>query len=281
MLLKIPRSYFLGVDFTSRPRKKKPITCVWGSFNSEQKLLIDQIVWCESFAAFGEQLNLPGPWIGALDFPFGLPQEVVDHLGWPNQWNKLIQHYSELSRAQIRASFQAFCAARPAGNKFAHRRCDLWARSSPSMKWVNPPVAYMLHAGAPLLMQAGVSIPGMQAGDDRIALEGYPALLARDIIGKASYKADELSKQTAERAARRQAVLTALISGRHFLKIKVQLTGKNLQLCLEDGRGDVLDAVLCCVQAAWASTQHNYGLPEKINPVEGWIVSSKAPDTTF
>jgi hypothetical protein len=28
------------------------------------------------------------------------------------------------------------------------------------MKWVNPPVAYMLHAGVPLLIDAGVHLPG-------------------------------------------------------------------------------------------------------------------------
>jgi formimidoylglutamate deiminase len=30
------------------------------------------------------------------------------------------------------------------------------------MKWVNPPVAYMLHAGVPLLLDAGVHLPGVQ-----------------------------------------------------------------------------------------------------------------------
>ena len=46
------------------------------------------------------------------------------------------------------------------GHKFAHRATDRWAGSSPSMKWVNPPVAYMLHAGVPLLIDAGVAIAG-------------------------------------------------------------------------------------------------------------------------
>ena len=48
------------------------------------------------------------------------------------------------------------------------------------MKWVTPPVAYMLHAGLPLLLEAGVSLPGLCSGDEaRVALEAYPGLLAR------------------------------------------------------------------------------------------------------
>ena len=267
----------LGVDFTSRPTKKKPISCAWGCFNAQEQLLIEKIVLCESFEAFSAQLHTAGPWVGAFDFPFGLPQELVEHLAWPTPWGPLITHYSAMPREQIRAIFKAFCDERPDGNKFAHRRCDRLAGSSPSMKWVNPPVAYMLHAGAPLLLQAGVSIPGMQMGDDRIALEGYPGMLARDILGKTSYKADDAARQTPQRTARRQELLDALAQGAHPLKIKVQFSQQQLQHCVEDKQGDVLDAVLCCLQAAWASKQNGYGLPKDINPIEGWIVSTKVP----
>ena len=43
---------------------------------------------------------------------------------------------------------------------------------------------------------------------------------------------------------------------------------------MDDASGDALDAVLCLVQAAWASGQPGYGLPETIDPLEGWIVSA-------
>ena len=63
------------------------------------------------------------------------------------------------------------------------------------MKWVNPPVAFMLHAGVPLLIQAGVSLPGLHAADPRrVALEAYPGLLAREILGRRSYKSDDKAK---------------------------------------------------------------------------------------
>ena len=112
------------------------------------------------------------------------------------------------------AQFRQFCAARPAGGKFAHRATDRPAGSSPSMKWVNPPVAYMLHAGAPRLLAAGVELPGLHPGDpNRIALEAYPGLLARSIIGRTSYKSDDRRKQNKERESGRAAILSALVSG--------------------------------------------------------------------
>ena len=80
------------------------------------------------------------------------------------------------------------------------------------MKWVNPPVALMLHAGVPLLIDAGVHLPGLHAGDRaRVALEGYPGLLARELIGRRSYKSDERAKQTPERLSRARADLVAAL----------------------------------------------------------------------
>ncbi len=37
-----------------------------------------------------------------------------------------------------------------------------------------------------------------------------------------------------------------------------------------------LDAVLCLLQAAWAQRQGppRYGLPEELDPLEGWIVTA-------
>lgn len=268
----------LGVDFSSRPSARKPIVCAWGALDLQNRLNITALHTCTTLEDFAAQLRAAGPWVGAFDFPFGLPRELVEALGWPsngrNAWQRLIAHYAALSREEIRSTFKAFCDARPAGNKFAHRAFDRAANSSPSMKWVNPPVAYMLHAGAPLLLASGVSIPGLHVGDaQRVALEGYPALLARSIIGNASYKSDETAKQTEERRARRRDIVSALKSGQHALKLNVRFACGNPSALIEDGNADLLDAVLCSVQAAWAAQQPNYGLPEKIDPVEGFIIT--------
>ena len=150
----------LGVDFTSRPTRRKPVLLALGEQHGGV-LRLHALSEHRGFDALARALAQPGPWIGAFDFPFGLPRELVEALGWPLSWLPLMRHYQALSRAEIRTTFKAFCDARPAGAKFAHRACDRPAGSSPSMKWVNPPVAYMLHAGVPL---AALVIMGASMG---------------------------------------------------------------------------------------------------------------------
>ncbi len=226
---------------------------------------------------FAQWLARPGPWVCGFDFPFGLPRELVEHLGWPTQWRECMAHYASLTRPQIRDTFAAFCDARPVGGKFAHRAFDKRAGSSPSMKWVNPPVAWMMHAGVPLLLEAGVHLPGLHDGDDsRVALEAYPGLLARELIASRSYKNDAKAKQTPERLIARKDIVTALETGRSRLGLALKLTHAQRDALVEDASGDSLDAVLCLVQAAWAARQGApaYGLPAGLDPLEGWIVSA-------
>lgn len=263
-----------GIDFTSRPTARKPITVALGSRCGDAISLL-RIDTHSSFDSFAAWLRTPGPWVGAFDFPFGLPRELVETLGWPAAWLPLMQHYAALSRPTIRDIFAAFCAARPAGGKFAHRACDGPAGSSPSMKWVNPPVAYMLHAGVPLLIDAGVHLPGLHAGDpQRIALEGYPGLLAREVLGARSYKSDDARKHTSPRGEARRELIDALAGARTRLGLRLELDDAQRGALRADATADRLDAVLCMVQAAWATTQPGWGLPATIDPLEGWIVTA-------
>jgi hypothetical protein len=156
------------------------------------------------------------------------------------------------------------------------------------MKWVNPPVAYMLHAGVPLLIKAGVTLVGLHPGPDnarpgdvlasRFALEGYPGLLAREVLSNRSYKSDDKAKQTPERLIARKDLITALEHGQTRLNLRLKLTHAQRDVLVDDASGDSLDAVLCMVQAAWAQTRHaqgeaRYGLPEHMDPLEGWIIT--------
>ena len=244
---------------------------------SQGRVVLSKLEKLETIEAFAAWLSQPGDWLGAFDLPFGLPRELVEHLGWPTRWDDCIRHYASLSREEIRATFKSFCDGRAVGEKFAHRATDRVAASSPSMKWVNPPVAYMLHAGLPCLLAAGVNIPGLRLGDSRrVGLEGYPGLLAREILAHRSYKADALSRQTHERLIARKDLLTALELGRTRLGLRLKLSHVQRDALVDDGRGDLLDAVLCLVQAAWASEQGGprYGLPKEMDPLEGWVVTA-------
>lgn len=265
-----------GIDFTSRPTLRKPITVALGHA-APGGLRLARIDTHASFDSFAEWLRAPGPWLGVFDLPFGLPRELVLALGWPTEWHALMRHFAALPRGEIRATFAAFCNARPVGAKFAHRATDRPAGSSPSMKWVNPPVAYMLHAGVPLLIDAGVHLPGLHTGDEaRVALEGYPGLLARELLGARSYKSDDKAKQTPERLIARKDLIDALEQGRSRLHLRLRLTHAQRDALVADASGDRLDAVLCLLQAGWASSRPNHGLPADIDPLEGWIVTAGA-----
>ncbi len=265
----------VGCDFSSSPSRRKPIVLALGQ-QAGGRVVLARLEKFGTLQEFAQWLAQPGEWVGGFDFPFGLPRELVEHLGWPTRWRDCIAHYAGLSRADIRATFAAFCAARPAGSKFATRAFDKRAGSSPSMKWVNPPVAYMLHAALPLLLQAGVHMPGLHAGETaRVALEAYPGLLARELIGRRSYKSDEKARQTADRLIARKDILTALENGTTRLGLRLKLSHAQRDALAHDPSGDSLDAVLCLMQAAWAQAQGapRYGLPDEFDGLEGWIVS--------
>lgn len=276
----------VGCDFSSSPSKRKPIVLALGRAQGA-RVQLQGLLCLDNLPAFGQWLRQPQAWVGGFDLPFGLPRELVQTLQWPTDWLACMAHYASLSRSDIRAQFKAFCDARPAGAKFAHRATDGPAGSSPSMKWVNPPVAYMLHAGLPLLLDAGVSLPGLHVPTapaqadwpTRIALEAYPGLLAREVLGKRSYKSDDKAKQTPERLIARKDLIMALEHGQTRLGLRLKLSHAQHDALVDDASGDSLDAVLCLLQAAWAQAQHQaghacYGLPEGVDPLEGWIVSA-------
>jgi hypothetical protein len=268
----------IGCDFSSSPSKRKPIVLALGQAR-QGRVQLHALQTFDTLTAFGDWLAQPADWVGGFDLPFGLPRELVETLGWPTDWAACMDHYCALERAQIREQFAAFCNARPVGGKFAHRAADHPAGSSPSMKWVNPPVAYMLHAGVPLLRQAGVHLPGLHAGDSRrVALEAYPGLLARQVLGNQSYKSDDKAKQTPERLLARRELLSALERGQTRLGLRLVASNALLGRLADDASGDALDATLCLMQAAWAQQQHEdghpqYGLPP-CDPLEGWIVTA-------
>ncbi|MDH4449853.1 MAG: DUF429 domain-containing protein [Rhodoferax sp.] len=273
----------VGCDFSSSPSARKAIVCARGTRHGGQ-VKLDGLDRLHSLDAFSQWLLKYPQWVGAFDLPFGLPRELVTALGWPLEWEPCMRHYAALTRDNIRALFAGFCDARAVGAKFAHRATDRPAQSSPSMKWVNPPVAWMLHAGVPRLLEVGAYLPGLQpapatAGPLRVALEAYPGLIARAVLGKRSYKSDDKAKQTPERLIARKDLLHALETGQTRWNLRLKLSHAQRDALADDASGDSLDAVLCLVMAAWAHARHAeghplYGLPLDMDPLEGWIVSA-------
>jgi hypothetical protein len=265
-----------GVDFTCAPRKAKPITVASGRLK-KNLLQLDAVENLESFAAFEAFLVRPGPWLGGFDFPFSLPRELVRDLAWPADWTGLVAHCAGMDRLAFRSALDVYRNSRPVGCKYAHRVTDYPAGSSSPMKLVNPPVALMFHEGARRIRAAGVFVPGLIEGDRlRVALEAYPGLLARKQLGiRTSYKSDTRREHTPARKAVRKKILQALQAGQP-LGIKVTVDKGLERELLNDGSGDTLDALICAAQAAWGwlRRKSNFGLPSRLNPGEGWIVTS-------
>lgn len=266
-----------GVDFTSAPRRSKPIVVASGELQDDRfELLSIEIL--QSLADYEDWLRKPGPWVGGFDFPFGLPRSALIDLDWPTDWEALTRFCRRLGREGLRGALDGHRAARPVGDKYCYRRGDALAGSHSPLKLVNPPVALMFLEGACRLPEAEVTVPGMYAGDpERIALEAYPGYAVRTLFcneGRVSYKNDVPSKQTPVRAHARHRIVDCLQSD-GLKGIRLRGAARLLDSLVEDGSGDKLDAALCALQAAWGvqRRERNFGLPPMLDPVEGWIVS--------
>lgn len=278
-------SLLLGVDFTSAPTRKKPITVAVGRWSRGEQMPIYQLdeirglVCLKEYEAF---LQENGPWLGGFDLPFGQPRTLIEHEDWPTDWPNFVRFFCAQPRSALRDTFKRWCDARPSGDKFAWRRADKPAGSSPAMRWTNPPVAWMMHAGIGRMLDAGLVFPahlhGVNRGHERvatehrIALEAYPGFTARKVC-RTSYKSDASANQTPERAANRRAIVRALVGGEAGLDITLEITPAWIRRLLADGSGDLLDAVICGLQAGHAAALPEYGLPADLDPLEGWIAS--------
>jgi hypothetical protein len=263
-----------GSDFTCSPSRRKPVTLALGEREGGRL----RVVALEGFArldAFEAWLATPGPWLGAFDFPFGLPRPFVEANGLGASCAEVIAtvHARCPTRMTWRALIDAWGNGRPAGAKLLHRRTDRASEvaSTSPLQTRYVPVGLMYYEGVARLIRAGVSMPGLHAGDaGRIALEGYPRRLAHALVGRRSYKNHDLP----DRAAAREAIVCGLEGGAAGEGTALRLDAALRRSLVADASGDRLDAVLCLVQAACASRRTGFGLPEDIDPVEGWIAGA-------
>jgi hypothetical protein len=269
-----PPLLLAGIDFSCNPSKRKPVTAALGHLGGS----VVKLARLEAFAtldAYAGWLASPGPWLGAFDFPFGLPRAFVEAHALGATCEEVI--YQVRARCPTRMQWRGFIDTwgntQPAGQRLLHRRTDT---ALPGLSSTSPlqtryvPVGFMYYEGVARLIAAGVTLPQMHAGDPaRVALEGYPGLLAHEMIGRRSYK----NKDEPDRLIARKEMLDALEQGRTRLGLRLRLTHAQRDHVIDDASGDRLDAVLCLMQAAWASTRPGFGLPQGVDPVEGWIVS--------
>lgn len=279
-----------GVDFSSAPSLRKPITVAalaWHARRGVQaeRLELLDMATLPTLVDFEHFLRRPGPWLAGFDLPFGQPRSLIEAQGWPLDWPAFVGFFGAQDRNVLRDIFRAWCDARPVGQKFAWRVVDRLAGSSPAMRWTNPPVAWMTQTGMPRLLAAGLCFPAHAhpypysypasngyPPDARVALEAYPGHMARNIT-RSSYKSDDPAKQTLGRRQARQEIIDALCTDRLGLGMCLQMQTKWARLLESEGSADLLDAVICGLQAVLAARSPNWGLPIDLDPLEGWIAS--------
>lgn len=233
------------------------------------------------FRLFEDALKTPGPWIAGIDFPFGQSRTFIKNIGWSDDWASYVAHAGSLGRQGFRDALEDYRRPRPSGDKEHRRKTDKAASSISPQKLYGVPVGLMFFEGAPRLVRSGVTIPGLQSGDpQRIVVEAYPGVLARQLVGRSSYKNDAARKQTEAQHKIRHTMLDHILNGKIQAQygLRVEAT-RNLA---DDPTGDQLDALLCAIQAAWAWTMRelDYGAPHDLDALEGWIADAALANTT-
>ena len=269
----------LGVDFTSAPSGHKKIAAAEGRLEGEVLR-----VWARRDFATLEQfvglLNEPGPWIAALDFPFGLPAKLVEESRWQKSWLGYVrqcagmgkQHFVEYLRNYRHPVTQ---------ERRLFRETDKLASSRSPMQVDYTPVGRMFFVGAQILAESPCTVVPLRTGraDAGIVVEGYPKLVAMKAVQREAYKSERSSTRRPSEARVRQRILDWLSTNevRQHYGFTVAVADTVARDCLDEVRGDSLDAVLCAVQAAWAWTKRRerYGVPNlarSLENLEGWIV---------
>ena len=265
-----------GLDFTSTPSRRKPLILV-GCTLEGRTLRPEGSETLTSFEELEGFLAAGGPWVCGMDFPFGQPRDLVEALGWPPSWEGYVGKVSRLSKEEFEDLIKADMAKRPPGAKFRYRLADRRSRSTSAMRLFRVPVGKMFYRGAPLLLRSGVSVePCRPTGCVRVAVEAYPAVVARRFLAKRGYKSDERKKQSGEHREAREEIVAGLGSDalEEAYGFRVGVDGAWRTRLVADPMADELDSLLCAVQAAWAYTKRGegWGVPEECDRDEGWIL---------
>lgn len=265
-----------GIDFTSRPTRRKPITCARAVLDGVT-LRVTGLEWWEDFRGFEAFLMQPGPWYAGMDFSFGQPRKLLSNLGCATTWEDSVKWLTKGDRKAFEKILTDYRTPRPKGDKQHRRVTDELADSCSPMMLYGVPVAKMFYEGAPRLLASGASILPVRPVpcEKRTVVEAYPKLVAKRYGHGTPYKAEARRKQTATMCQARVEIIEGLASRAiRDYGFHVEIPDDIRERALADASGDTLDAILCAVQAAWShrSSDPPHGIPTDCDRMEGWIV---------
>ena len=245
-----------GVDFTSRPSRRKPVTVASAEHN--------QIVSLECFPnldKFEDWLNTSTGVIG-IDAPFGYPVALCSELFLSERWEDIAKELSVFGSTDrlypLAARVEAFRNVRPSGDKEPKRLTDRASNSASAMKFFQPPVGRMAARLLPILHRTSHNVlPVRPTSSPVTVVEIYPAKWVRANSNGITYK-DQLGLRESRRL---------LLS-----KTRFSMTSQLEEEVFADEKGDLLDAIIACEQVAtWIES----GGQMPNNPqilLEGWII---------
>lgn len=271
-----------GMDFTSSPRRKKPITYTECTIENGN-LQVNNLGNIVNFDQFEDFLDTDGEWILGIDFPFCQPRKLITDLELPLSWEAYVEIIAKINKKAFEDKITEYCHSRPIGDKHHFRKTDKKAKSCSPMTLYGTPVGKMFYQGAPRLLKSSLSIlPCRPINGNRIVVEAYPKLVAMKWIGKRGYKSDTKKKQSNEQKNARSEIVRGLCSSelQSYYGFDIELSNKLKSDIIKDPTGDNLDALLCAVQTGWAYVQRDqgYGIPLDCDSLEGWIVD---PDLLY
>lgn len=265
-----------GIDFTSAPSRRKSIVCAEACLAADI-LYIEKCYRFSNFADFMDFLLRSQNWVAGVDFPLGQPRKLVENLRWGKTWAEYVSFVGQMTKAEFVETLNQYRQERSAGDREHLRETDRITGAISPMKVYGVPVGKMFFEGAPRMLTAGFQVMPCHPTDDaRTVIEIYPALLAKRLIGRSSYKSDQRQKQTGEMRFLRQEIINQLRSqsDQAQLNFEVKLNPQIIDETINDPSGDTIDAILASIQTASAIGQPNYGIPENCDRIEGWICAS-------
>lgn len=290
-----------GVDFTSAPSKAKPLTVAVCSLVGDELQLKGFMSFSaqtlqETFDSFLEFMRAAKPHIVGFDFPFSQSHKIqtgksplFDDLAWPISWQVFASRISSLSRLEFVSLFERYKEKRRTGDKQHKRIADELTNAQSPQTLYYTPVGKMYYEGVKLFLSGLFSVVPVQMNDSSmLAVEAYPGLFVREMTSAGSYKCEGRDRKKMKddlvlsRLESRRTILDSLSSTETQRKygLRVRLDDAMSEQTLRDDAGDLLDSLICAVQAAWAWNRRNdnFGLPgpDLVDPdvlaFEGWIM---------